>query len=244
MLYFAGDPHGDFNPINQAVDRERPEGVVLLGDFDLECPLEEALGPWAWEIPTWWIHGNHDMDREEWYDRLYESELADRCIHTRVVEVGGARIAGLGGVFREKVWHPETGVQFRTRREFMHSIGRKKLWRGGMPRKHRASIWFEDYERLFDQRADILVLHEAPSSHQYGFSVLDELAQAMRVSLVVHGHHHEDYTAVLPSGIKVIGVGLAGVTEETGRVVVPGQMSTGRRPDPAQRPVRKAALRK
>lgn len=230
MLYFAGDPHGDFQPINQAVERERPEGVVLLGDFDLECPLEQALGPWAREIPTWWIHGNHDMDQVHWYDRLHDSELADRCLNARVVEANGVRIAGLGGVFREKIWHPETGVQFRTRNDFMRSIGRRERWRDGLPRKHRASIWFEDYERLFDQRADILVLHEAPSSHRYGFAVLDELARAMRVSLVVHGHHHEDYDSVLPSGIRVIGVGLAGVTDDRGRVVVPGRISTRWRP--------------
>lgn len=229
MIYFAGDPHGDFKPINRAVEAERPEGVVLVGDFDLETPLEQALGSWANEL-AWWIHGNHDADQEHWYDNLFDSNLADRSLHGRVVEIGGLRVAGLGGVFREKIWHPDVGVQFRTRREFMYAVGAGNKWRGGLPRKHRASLWWEDYERLFDQRADILVLHEAPSAHRYGFKVLDELAEAMRVSLVVHGHHHEDYQATLPSGIRVIGVGLAGVSDETGRVIVPGRFSTRRRP--------------
>jgi len=35
------------------------------------------------------------------------SELADRCIDGRVVVLpDGTRLAGLGGVFREKVWAP------------------------------------------------------------------------------------------------------------------------------------------
>lgn len=229
MLLFAGDPHGDFKPINRAVEQTRPEGVVLLGDFDLDVPLEQALGPWGPEL-AWWIHGNHDLDREQWHDYLFESELADRSLHGKVVEIAGYRVAGLGGVFREKVWHPETGVAFKTRREFMYSMGKGNRWRGGLPRKHRASIWWEDYERLFDQRADILITHEAPSTHRHGFKPLDELAEAMRVRLIVHGHHHEDYHATLPSGIKVLGVGLAGVADESGQIVVPGRYSTRRRP--------------
>ena len=81
-------------------------------------------------------------------------------------------------------------------------------WRDELPIKARAAIWWEDYERLYGQQADILVLHEAPGSHLYGFAVLDELAEAMGVKLIVHGHHHENYDATIGT-IRVRGVGKA-----------------------------------
>jgi len=53
-----------------------------------------------------------------------------------------------------------------------------------------AAIWPEDIETLASQKADILVTHEAPSSHPSGSAVIDELARAMGARLIVHGHHH------------------------------------------------------
>ena len=74
---------------------------------------------------------------------------------------------------------------------------------------------------LWDQRADILVTHEAPTSlirdgRQLGFEVLDDLAAAMGARLV-HGHHHHDYDSVLPNGVLVGGVGIAGVMNQHGQ---------------------------
>ncbi|KAF0225737.1 MAG: hypothetical protein FD176_184 [Rhodospirillaceae bacterium] len=83
------------------------------------------------------------------------------------------------------------------------------------------SIWPEDYERLAQQQADILVTHEAPSNHPHGFIEIDQLAEAMGAKLIVHGHHHRDYQTALPSGIRVIGVGLAGVATEDGKILLP-----------------------
>jgi hypothetical protein len=31
----------------------------------------------------------------------------------------------------------------------------------------------------------------------------------------VHDHHYVDYTAELPAGVKVVGIGVAGVSDET-----------------------------
>lgn len=230
MLLFAGDPHGYFDPINRAAAQEEPDAVVLLGDYDLPAPMDQVLGDWAQKTQLAWIQGNHDADRDYWYDHLYETDFSPGCIDGRVVTLGSQRVAGLGGVFRTEIWHPESGVNYRSHNEYRMSIAPRKRWRGGVPRKHRASIWWEDYERLFDQRADILVCHEAPSSHRHGFQVFDDLAQSMGVKLIVHGHHHEDYDAELPSGIRVMGVGLSGVRDESGRIHCPGIYSDGRRP--------------
>jgi hypothetical protein len=41
------------------------------------------------------------------------------------------------------------------------------------------AIWREDIEALAAQRADVLVTHEAPSSHPSGVAVIDALARRM-----------------------------------------------------------------
>ncbi|MGZ5802336.1 MAG: metallophosphoesterase family protein, partial [Burkholderiaceae bacterium] len=50
------------------------------------------------------IPGNHDTDETRHYDHLFGSTLADRNLHGRIETIAGVRIAGLGGVFRTKVW--------------------------------------------------------------------------------------------------------------------------------------------
>jgi Icc-related predicted phosphoesterase len=191
--------------------------------MDLKLPLGQALGKVCTDTHVWWIPGNHDADRVEWYDNLFESTLADRNLHGRVVEVAGVRIAGLGGIFREEIWHPDTGIQYATRQKFMQAKRSDGKWRDGVTRKHRVSIWWEDYEKLFGQRADVLVTHEAPSCHKHGFKELDELAQAMKVHTVVHGHHHVRYSStIVNGGIQVHGVGQGGVSDLNGNVIVPG----------------------
>ena len=70
------------------------------------------------------------------------------------------------------------------------------------------AIWPEDYDALAAQRADILVTHEAPSSHPAGKAALDALARAMGARLIVHGHHHVNYLAA--AGGWVAGAGGGG----------------------------------
>ena len=82
-------------------------------------------------------------------------------------------------------------------------------WRGGVPRKHRDTIFYEDHETLGQLRADILVTHEAPSCHPNGFVAIDELARRMGVRLIVHGHHHVSYEGRTTDGIPVRGLAQA-----------------------------------
>lgn len=210
MIVFYGDPHGDFSTFHSSVIRDRPSAGIFVGDLDLERPFEEeAADLFLSGAKLWWIVGNHDTDAERWHDNLFCSKLADRNLNGRVVEIGGLRIAGLGGVFRGLVWDPRLGPpRLRTREEFLSAHTAR--WRRGLPLKHRSTIFPEDFEALSNQRADILVCHEAPSTHVHGHAIIDELALKMGVRMIIHGHHHISYEAVTHDNIHVVGLPKAG----------------------------------
>lgn len=223
MILFGGDPHGDFRPIIQAVETYSPKAIVLLGDYDLERSLDSELAAILDKTEVWFIPGNHDTDTDHWYDNLFNSKLADHNLHGRVVEIDGKRVAGLGGVFRAKIWMPPAPPKFRSPKELLFKCRKGERWRGEIPRKHHASIFWQHYKALWNNRADILVTHEAPSSHRYGFKELDALALAMGVKTAFHGHHHEHYSKTIGGGIWVHGVGEAGVVDEQGNVLIVGK---------------------
>ncbi len=216
-LLFAGDPHRNFSPILRACAAAPPGDLVLVGDLDCPRPLTEILAPAlaaGWRAH--WILGNHDCETEAAYDNLMGDHPAG-CLDYRVAVVSGVRVAGLPGVFKPSVWHPraEPGSdridppRFRDRASFLAAQPKSRLWRGGMPLWHRDSIFPADVEALAAQKFDILVSHEAPSCHRHGFAAIDGLAASGGARLIVHGHHHESYSATLPNGIAVRGLGLA-----------------------------------
>lgn len=201
-------------------------------------------------IEVRWIRGNHDTDTQ-----LNWGHLADAMhlnIDGKVCELNGIRIAGLGGVFRREIWLPDpanpggmnpnftnyqTFVRTLKERAVANSLvgvidhldalsGQAELIRSCKILTHLSSIFWDTYEGLWDQSADILVTHEAPSCHPSGFAVIDELAQAMGVGTVFHGHHHDslDYEVrdARPD-FRVFGVGLRGISDETGCKIRPGE---------------------
>lgn len=73
------------------------------------------------------------------------------------------------------------------------------------------------------EKADILVCHEAPSCHPYGYSEIDELAQTMGTKMVVHGHHHDslDYRSEWSKlGFEAYGVAFRSVMAVNGQVIL------------------------
>lgn len=230
-LIIGGDPHGRYPKMIQVIKKVKPEAVIFLGDMGADRPLEEILAPILDMTEVYFIHGNHDTDTDEDYDYTFGSKLADRNLHGRVEEIAGFRVAGLGGVFRSKVWHPDLGVnngqpKWDKRETYMHFqpsvVKRASQQYGGLPRQHNSSIWYEDVEFLSKQKADILVTHEAPSCHRHGFDVLDDLAFAMGVKRLFHGHHHEHYQDEIANEEQIItveGVGLAQCKNELGETV-------------------------
>jgi len=208
-MMFIGDPHGRYQHIIDAIHKQKPASCILVGDQCFDEPVDQLFTGIDDYTKLRWIHGNHDTDRPGWYAHLFASPWSDRNLHGRVEELAGVRLAGFGGVFRASVWHPDTGVQFASRKQWKLAHQSKKF--AQKARSHESTIWPDEYEKLAMQRADILVLHEAPDCHRLGVTALSELAELLGVRLVVHGHHHEQYEAVLDNGIAVVGLGLAQV---------------------------------
>ena len=219
-IVFVGDVHRQWRHVEQGLAAcvVPPRAVILLGDLECTHPLDELVAPLLQRgLALFWIFGNHDNDGgpEMWanmVDPVRNPRTAAGALHGRVVEIDGLRVAGLGGTFRPRIWEPPAPPRLRARDALAADLAAL----GGHWREdHRdalahslgaTAIWPEDYDRLAGQRADILVTHEAPSSHPAGNAALDALAGAMGARLIVHGHHHVNYRAVAPDGLRALGV--------------------------------------
>ncbi|AWP23577.1 metallophosphoesterase [Acidiferrobacter sp. SPIII_3] len=236
-ILFAGDVHGDMAHILPILRTERPAALVLLGDIQTQVLWAELTAPWeTLGCTVWFIPGNHDSDTVEGWAHL--AAVPERNLDGRVVTIAGVRIAGLGGVFRGRIWDGTQSAAFASHADYAACV-QAKAGRAGGPSeadrgrllRHHSSIFPETYETLAAQSADILVTHEAPSCHPHGFAAIDTLAQCLRVARVFHGHHHDnqDYgDRCAPLRFVAQGVGLRGVTDGTGRVIRPGLLDHAR----------------
>ncbi|RFP28723.1 metallophosphoesterase [Duganella sp. BJB476] len=215
-IWFAGDCHGQFSHILETAYKHRPNAIVLLGDLDCPTPLQQELRDLAADVEVAYIPGNHDSDSEANWDNLTESGFVN--LHGAVVTVAGVRIAGLGGVFR-KPWYPRLQTHFDPEfsgEAYAKTLGRGNLFRGGLPLRHRTTIFPADLFCLSRQSADILVTHEAPGMHACGFDVITQLGQSMGVKKAFHGHLH-DFICYLSS--PWMGVGYRGIVDLDGKVI-------------------------
>jgi predicted phosphodiesterase len=203
-IVFIGDIHQHWHYVDAGLAGlpTPPRFAVLLGDIQCDRPLDDLAAPLLDRgVAVHWIHGNHDNDGgPEMWANLASPErnplTGSGNLHARVMDIGGVRIAGLGGTFRPHVWAPPSVPRLRHRHQLEEDLG--SLGPAYGPRQRAAlshslttaAIWPEDIETLASQKADILVTHEAPSSHPSGSAVIDELARAMGARLIVHGHHH------------------------------------------------------
>jgi hypothetical protein len=140
--------------------------------------------------------------------------LTETNLHGRVVDIAGVQVAGLGGVFRHQVWYPKQGDEdatITTRAQMLKATPKQNQWRHGLPKKHATTIFPEDFVALPKNSASVLVCHEAPSCHRFGFAGIDALAERLGVGTIVHGHHHERYETTLANGTRVLGVELGGL---------------------------------
>lgn len=236
-IVFIGDIHRQWSVVARGLDacRTLPTAAVLLGDMECDQPLDGLAAPLLDRgIAVHWIYGNHDNDGgPDMWDNLAaptrNARTAPGALNGRVVDIGGVRVAGLGGTFRPRVWAPPEPPRVHHRADLPANLATMgPQWRA----EHRAAlahslgataIWPEDHDALATQRADILVTHEAPGSHPVGVAVLDALARAMGARLIVHGHHHVNYRAVAADGLRAMGVAAAWGLTESGEVLWPGE---------------------
>ena len=214
-ILFAGDPHGNFRPLINAVHQHKPKAVVLLGDYDLEMPLEKSLQEIVGLTEIWWIAGNHDFETPDKHRNLFHSELANNGLHLKVTEVAGLRIAGLGGIFLGRVWYPPQVPKWANKQQYLANQ-RAHIRHNELPLKYQCAIWHDEFHTLAQLKADILVSHEAPGSHKHGFPVIGELAATMGVKQIYHGHLHENYAKTIKHNIQVFGVANAAVADLAG----------------------------
>lgn len=227
---FAGDTHGRLDHLAEA---PADDVIIHVGDFaPVDRPVSELLPPGVLER-FYFIPGNHDYDRPEYRRRLLEDPaLADRCIHRQVTQFSAVRVAGLGGVFKGRMWFPKDSLGepgYPGPSSYIRTLPKKDRDNADNSRPMRGAIWYEHWEQLARGSADVLVTHEAPTAHEQGFFGVDELARRLGVSTIVHGHHHTDYQSTICNGsIRVIGVGLRGLTRLDGTVVRPGEREARR----------------
>ena len=88
-----------------------------------------------------------------------------------------------------------------------------------MSLKYKGAIWYDEFEVLKTLKADILVTHEAPGSHRHGFDVIGDLAVAMGVKNIFHGHLHENYAGTIKNNINVFGVADRAVADLVGNTL-------------------------
>ncbi len=235
-LVFIGDIHQHWHHVEAGLASlpTPPKAAILLGDIQCDQPLDVLAAPLlARGIAVHWIHGNHDNDGgPEMWANLASPErnpvTSRGALHGRVLKVEGVRIAGLGGTFRPRVWAPPKAPRLTHRHQLADDMAELGPAYGLNQRAalthslSTAAIWLEDVAALSEQKADILVTHEAPGSHPAGNAVLEDLARAMGVRTIVHGHHHVASEAYATDGLRVLAVGSAWGAALDGRVLWKG----------------------
>lgn len=237
-IWFCGDTHGGLGHVIKHVLKARaagdcPAAIILLGDIDAPRPLHIELEKIRELTEIFWIPGNHDSDDNMAWNNLVASELSDANLHCRVAQVGSWRVAGLGGVFRKKIWSPPDEPRFASYESWRAElIARRPPQAWGISetadeRRHKTSIFPECVAGLERLRADILVTHEAPECRDdgRGWQTVGDLARALGVRYAFHGHHHDspDYSkSFSPMGFEAYAVGFRGITalDREGKVKV------------------------
>ena len=205
-ILFCGDCHGEFSHIIPA-GREA-DAIILVGDQTPSCPLPEVLGS-LWP-KTYFILGNHDTELAGFLI-AHRGDAWSHNLHGRIEDVCGLRLAGLGGIFRGRVWHPEEGEpRYRSRQELLEATPPNRRFLGDIPVLHWSSIFPADFELLrWLSPVDILITHEAPQTHRHGFQEIGDLALKVGARWLIHGHHHEGSAdAEIEGEIHVVGLGL------------------------------------
>lgn len=231
-IWILGDVHGAFGHLDKTLNnaQEPPDWIIFAGDIDIDHrPMREILVPFRHSFPQLqvaFVHGNHDADTYKKWECLHDAGDAV-ALHGSVVNMNGIQVAGLGGVFYEKVWSPPAAPKFMNKADAMG--GGPYRCRGGQrpAPSYLGAIYPDDLNKLATCKADILVTHEAPSCHPFGNAALDDLARALGVKRHFHGHHHDDRSELYALqteklGFTAIGLGSCAIKNGLGELLCSG----------------------
>jgi hypothetical protein len=237
QIWIVGDVHGQSKPLLRSLARSplpAPAWIVFVGDIDLD-PEIGSFRQWLKpvhklhpQVQVAFIPGNHDADHEDRWERLMNCGRA-LPLHGRVLDMGGIRVAGLGGVFMARIWYPPAAPLISERPDFApHPVRLGKLPNSPRPAQH-AAIYEAEWLALGAMRSDLLITHEAPSCHPHGFEAIDDLARALGVVRAFHGHHHDDQTAEYllhreRMGFEAVALGYCAIKTAAGEVVATGEL--------------------
>ena len=247
-LIFIGDIHQNWAEVEAglAALAVPPTAAVLLGDVECAQPLDVLAAPLLDRgVAVYWIHGNHDYDTGAgmWAnlaDPARNPLTAAGALHGRVTIVAGLRVAGLGGAFLPHVWRANATPRLQHRCQLAADLATTRPDLDAAQAAALAhfltvtAIWPGDVAALSSQKADVLVTHEAPSSHPDGVGVLDDLARAMGARLIVHGHHHITSHARASDGVRALGVGDSWAVDLDGSIVWRGRKRQRPLPRPGE----------
>ncbi|WP_156943883.1 metallophosphoesterase family protein [Roseivivax isoporae] len=218
-VLFYGDPHGLWGPLLEALVPS-VHTVFILGDLAEAKRHPEHIDDARATLGTlkdrginWYtISGDRESETSDICDLLFY-ELKDQLADGRLIKVkeSNVTVAGLGGVVRGRIWDGLSKPRIQSPDELLAKTPPQEIYRQGLPFKKRSTIFPSTVHWLSEQKADVLICHEAPSCHPNGFAFIDELASALDAKLIVHGHHHLPYIDRLNNGVWVRGLGLAEV---------------------------------
>ena len=227
-IWFCGDTHGDLGHIVEHVldadlAERAPSAVILLGDIDAPRPLHIELEKIRELTEIFWIPGNHDSDDNSAWNNLVASELSAASLHCRVAQVGPWWVAGLGGIFRRRIWSPPEDPTFPSYEAWRAELIARRppkdfgLAESAEERRHLTTIFPEAIAALESHGADILISHEAPECRAdgRGWQALGDLARRLGVRFAFHAHHHDrpDYAPHFHDlGFQAHAVGYRGIT--------------------------------
>ena len=227
-IWFCGDTHGSlFHIVEHVLSAhaagQAPAAIIFLGDIDAPRPLHIELEKIRELTEIFWIPGNHDGDDNSAWNNLYASDLADCNLDRRVAEIASWRVAGLGGIFRRRIWAPPQQPLFTSYQAWRAELIARRppkdfgLSESSDERRHLTTIFPEAIDGLEKLGAEILVTHEAPEcrNDDRGWQAIGDLARQLGARFAFHGHHHDrpDYEAGFPElGFQAHAVGFRGIT--------------------------------
>ena len=197
-----GDIHGDFETVRRIM-RRHPHVLfwVSVGDLAGEEGQYEPV-----EAPLYWIKGNNEN-----FD-VIDAGLFPGHLHylpnARMEEIGGVRVAGLGGTFAPS-WYDTPAASLPHPRK-----GSAKAT--GLADKRRHFVR-EEVDACRALRAvDVFLSHEAPRPYfagtgprrnDAGKTPVNEILAALQPRLHLFGHHHR-FTDQDCQGVRSVGLDL------------------------------------